>query len=227
MIEDNQKLTEEDKSFAQGLNFYKIFWVFFIGCILGVVIETLWCLVTRFKLESRSGLIYGPFNLVYGFGAVAITLSLYWLFNKRDLWIFSGGVIVGGAYEYLCSWMQEKIFGTVSWEYSQMAFNLNGRINLLYCFFWGILALIWVKQLYPVMSKWIERIPNRIGAILTWILLGFMIFNTTISGLVVERQTERREGIQATTSLDIYLDKHYPDDVLRRIYPNMIYVYED
>lgn len=54
------------KSFAHGLNFYKLFWIFFVGCFLGVVIETLYCLVTRHRFESRQGLIYGPFNLVYG-----------------------------------------------------------------------------------------------------------------------------------------------------------------
>ncbi|ERK31342.1 putative ABC transporter permease [Clostridium intestinale] len=227
MIEDNKNSLEKtNKSFASGLNCYKIFWIFFIGCILGVVIETIWCIITRFRIESRSGLIYGPFNLVYGFGAVIITLSLYWLYNKRDLWVFVGGMLVGGVYEYLCSWVQEKIFGTVSWEYSQMNFNLNGRISLLYCFFWGILALIWVKQIYPVLSNLIEKIPNRIGASLTWALFIFMIFNTGISGLVVERQTERREGIQAVSSLDKYLDKHYSDEVLKKIYPNMIYVIE-
>lgn len=29
--------------FAHGLNFYKLFWVFFLCCFLGVVIETIFC----------------------------------------------------------------------------------------------------------------------------------------------------------------------------------------
>ncbi|MEG1850039.1 MAG: hypothetical protein RR197_05725, partial [Oscillospiraceae bacterium] len=73
---------QDGRSFASGLNLYKLFWVFFIGCFLGVVLETAWFLLTRFQLVNRTGLIYGPFNLIYGFGAVLMTLSLSWLADK-------------------------------------------------------------------------------------------------------------------------------------------------
>ena len=55
------------------------------------------------------------------------------------------------------------MFGTVFWDYSKIPFNLGGRINLLYCFFWGIAAVVWFKGLYPVFSRWIERIPAKAG----------------------------------------------------------------
>ena len=51
-----------ERSFAHGLNFYKLFWVFLIGCFLGVIIELIWCAVLYQKFESRAGLIYGPFT---------------------------------------------------------------------------------------------------------------------------------------------------------------------
>lgn len=217
-------LRTKEKSFATGINFYKLFWVFFIGSILGVVLETIWCMITLYKFQNRSGLIYGPFNLVYGFGNVIVTVSLYWLRKKRDLWIFLGGMLVGGGYEYLCSLTQQVIFGTISWDYSGMPFNIGGRINLTYCFFWGILSLMWVKHLYPLMSKFIEKIPNKFGVILTWILVVFMIFNTAISAAAVSRQSQRHLGVSAATSFEMFLDKHYPDEFLQKIYPNMIYV---
>lgn len=215
------------KKFAQGLNFYKLFWVFFIGCFLGVVVETIWCLLTRLHFESRSGLIYGPFNLVYGFGALFMTLGLYWLRNRSKGWIFLGGVVIGSIFEYLCSWIQEKMFGTVSWEYSNIPLNLNGRINLLYSVFWGLLALLWIKVIYPVMSRWTEKIPYKAGVPLTYLLLVFMIFNTIISGLAVGRMSERHHGIPAESSADFFLDEHYPDAMLEKIYPNMVYVNEN
>ena len=58
----------QEAHFAQGMTFYKLFWVFFIGCFAGVVLETIYCLIQRGHYESRVGLIYGPFNLVYGIG---------------------------------------------------------------------------------------------------------------------------------------------------------------
>ena len=55
------------------------------------------------------------------------------------------------------------MFGKVFWDYSKIPFNLGGRINLLYCFFWGIAAVVWIKGIYPVMSAWIEKIPMNFG----------------------------------------------------------------
>ncbi len=210
-----------EPSFASGLSFYKLFWVFFIGCFLGVVIETIWCIATRHVIESRRGLVYGPFNLVYGFGALFMTLSLYWLRNKRDLYIFLGGTVIGGIFEYICSWIQEMMFGSVSWEYSEMPLNVGGRTNLLYSLFWGILALLWVKNGYPAMEWAIEKIPNRWGKVLTWVLLVFMIVNTVISAFAVDRWSARREGTEPSGALGGWLDERFPDRRMERIYPNM------
>lgn len=191
----------DNVGFATGLNFYKLFWIFFIACFLGVVLETIFVFVTTKKLMNRTGLVMGPFNLVYGIGAVLMTLVLYPLRNSREIFIFLGGALLGGAYEYMCSWAQEKLFGTVSWDYSQMRFNLNGRINLLYCFFWGILGSFWVHDIYPMLSRWIETyIPNDIGIPLTWLLFIFMMVNTILSTLSVARMSLRQKGMSAVTS---------------------------
>ena len=77
-----------------GQLFYELFWIFFIGCFLGVVIESIWCVLTRGYYESRSGLIYGPFNLIYGFGALLMTIGLNPLQHKKDKTIFFFGFIV-------------------------------------------------------------------------------------------------------------------------------------
>ena len=60
--------------FAHGLNFYKLVWIFLLGCIMGFLIETAWLFVHTGILESRKGIIYGPFSPVYGFGAVLFTI---------------------------------------------------------------------------------------------------------------------------------------------------------
>jgi len=88
--------------FAEGLNFYKLFWIFVIGCFLGVVIETLWCLLRYHKIESRKGLVWGPFNLVYGFGALVMTLGLWPVMDCRPPVIFLAGSVLGGACDFIC-----------------------------------------------------------------------------------------------------------------------------
>ena len=106
--------------------------ILFLGSFAGVVIELLWCLIRNGYWESRSGLVWGPFNLLYGVGAVALTAALYPFRNNSGTVSFAGGLIVGRGVEYLCSLVQELCFGSRSWDYSGMPFNLNGRICLMY-----------------------------------------------------------------------------------------------
>ena len=108
------------KHFAQGINLYKLLLVCFVGSFAGVVVESLWCLLRHGYLESRAGLVYGPFNLLYGAGTVTLTIALY-RFRNRGPWLsFLGGMLVGSVVEYVCSWGQEALFGSRSWDYSAM-----------------------------------------------------------------------------------------------------------
>ncbi len=214
---------QEGDHFAKGLNGYKLLLVCFIGSFFGVIIEMLWCLVSRGYIESRAGLVYGPFNLLYGFGAVVLTVTLY-KFRNRGAWIsFLGGIIVGSVVEYFCSWGQEFVFGTRSWDYSKMPFNINGRICLLYSIFWGILGVLWIKNLYPRMAKLILKIPNRVGKICTWVLLAFFVVNTVMSGLALTRWTQRNAGIPAANTFWQTIDERFPDERMEKVYANMVF----
>ena len=211
------------RHFAQGKSFYKLFWVFFIGCFLGVVVERLWCLVRYGHYEPRVGLIYGPFNLVYGIGAWALTLALYPFRNRSKVFSFLGGALVGSAVEYACSWFQEMVFGSVSWDYSNQPFNLNGRICLLYSVYWGVLGVAWIKELYPRMAKGILHIPNRVGRPLTYLLTAFMLVNTLMTGLTAMRWLERRQGQPPSNAVEAYFDAHYPDERMAQIFSNLVF----
>ncbi len=209
------------KHFAQGINLYKLLLVCFVGSFAGVVVESLWCLLRHGYLESRAGLVYGPFNLLYGAGAVTLTIALY-RFRNRGPWLsFLGGMLVGSVVEYVCSWGQEALFGSRSWDYSAMPFNLNGRICLLYSCFWGILGVFWIKDIYPRMAKWILKLPNRAGKICTWCVTIFLVFNCAMSLLSVSRWSERIQGIPPSNSFWEAVDQHFPDERMERVYANM------
>ena len=102
---------------------------------------------------------------MWGLGAVVLTVTLQGLAEKSDRYVFAAGFIVGGAYEYICSVFTELVFGTVFWDYSDMPLNIGGRTNVLFCFFWGVLAVVWIKIVYPPMSKGIESLPPLAGKI--------------------------------------------------------------
>ena len=207
--------------FAQGCCFYKLVWLFLLGSFLGDFTETIFCRLTAGVWMSRSSLVYGPFSIVWGFGCVIFTAFLYRCHDKSDRYIFIAGTVLGGAYEYVCSVLSELLFGTIFWDYSHIPFNLGGRINLLYCFFWGIAAVVWLKGLYPPLSALVERIPKRIGPSVTWLLILFMVFNMAMSGLALARYTERQTVASPSAgALADYLDSHFPDERMERIYPN-------
>lgn len=200
----------------------KIFWVFIIGSILGYLLETIVTLIKTGHYESRQGLIYGPFAQVYGIGIVTYYFALS---NIKDLKkVFIIAMILGGIVEYMCSFIQEKIFGTVSWDYSHLLFNINGRTSLLYCIYWGIGGILFVKYISPLIEKLNKYIENNNFKIATAVLSIFMIYNITISSMAGYRQYERMNNISANSKLDTMLDKYYPDYKMNKIYANKMRV---
>ena len=225
---DPEKLLDQSRQakaapvvFAQGCCFHKLVWLFVMAAFLGDIIETIFCRLTAGVWMSRSSLVWGPFSVVWGLGAVLLTAVLYKYKDKSDRYLFLAGTVLGGVYEYVCSVFTELVFGTIFWDYSHIPFNLGGRINLLYCFFWGIAAVAWLKGIYPLLSRLIERIPIRWGKLGTWVLLAFMLANMAMSSLALARYTQRHQADPGpTTIVSRFLDERFPDERMERIYPN-------
>ncbi len=215
--EPNAKLPK----FAQGICFDKLVWVFLISSLLGDLIETCFVRYTGGVWMSRSSLIYGPFSVVWGLGAVLLTLVLHPLSKKEDRFIFLGGFVIGGIYEYSCSVFTEVFLHTTFWDYSNMPLNIGGRTNLLYCFFWGLLGLIWLKLLYPPLSDIIEKIPTYIGTILTWVILLAFVVDGALSSAILIRYSERQKDSTAHNGFEAFLDQNYPDSLVEKRWQNM------
>ena len=113
----------------------KLFWVFIIGSLIGYLVESIVGLVQEGHWVSRKGLLYGPFIPVYGIGILAYYFSVPKIKGISKVFLFS--MIMGGLVEYMCSFIQEKCFGTVSWDYTHLWLNINGRTSLLHCLYWG------------------------------------------------------------------------------------------
>lgn len=213
---DEREISRDRCSFVQ------VFWLFLIGAFAGDLVETLFCRVTSGVWMSRSSLVWGPFSVVWGLAIALVTVLLYKDRDKEEHHIFWVGVFLGGAYEYICSVFTELIFGKVFWDYSAMHFNLGGRINLLYCFFWGIAAVVWIKGIYPKAVKLIEAIISKTGWWMTGILVVFMVFNIFVSVLALVRYDTRADGKAAVYGWEQSMDEHFSDARMERIYPNAI-----
>ena len=97
---------------------------------------------------------------------------------------------------------------------------------------------MWLKTIYPLLSGLIEKIPPRRGQIVCNCMIVFMIFNMILSALALARYTERNSVLsdgsmpaavqdvaasgnaRTVTPLEAFLDSHFPDERMERIYPN-------
>ena len=204
----------------RAMRFSDLLWLFVIGAFLGDVIETIFCRVTAGVWMSHSSLVWGPFSVVWGLALVMATVLLRQEKDKSDRYLFAFGTVMGGAYEYICSAVTELLFGTVFWDYSKFKFNLGGRINLLYCFFWGIAAVVWMRYGYPLVEKGMAKVRSHIRPWVTAVLAVFMAVNMLTSALALARYDARTSGEEPKSSIDMLLDAHFDDARMERIYPN-------
>ena len=86
------------------LDFFNLFWLFTIGCVFGLVIETIYHFILFGEYQDRAGFLWGPFSPIYGFGVVIVTVLLNHLWQSNWLLIFCSSAVIGGAFEYMFFW---------------------------------------------------------------------------------------------------------------------------
>ncbi len=220
-------LLGEGTVFARGLGPAKLIWVLFLCALIGDLIETGYVFLTAGILMRRSSLVLGPFSIVWGFGAVVLTVFLSRLEKRGAPLIFLSGFFFGGAFEYLCSAFTEVVFGMKFWDYSGMPFNIDGRTNLLFMIFWGLLSLLWLRFCYPPLSSRIERIPPLIGLILSWCIVLFLSCDILVTAAVMLRAVDRKREPRAGNAAEEFIDEFYPDSRIQKLWPNMKFLSEE
>ena len=214
----NSIMIVDKESIIQKLT--KIFWIFLIGSIIGYGLEMIVGLVQNGHFVSRQGLLFGPFIQVYGVGLVAYYLVISNIKKKSYIKIFFITMLLGGIVEYLFSYLQETWFGTISWDYSNLLFNIHGRTSLLHCLYWGIGGVLFVRFILPLIRNLNEWCKNTNFRYITAFLVLFITFDIVMSGMAGSRQLERKNNIAANGYIDNFFDEYYPDTKLEQIYSN-------
>lgn len=214
----NSIMIVDKESIIQKLT--KIFWIFLIGSIIGYGLEMIVGLVQNGHFVSRQGLLFGPFIQVYGVGLVAYYLVISNIKKKSYIKIFFITMLLGGIVEYLFSYLQETWFGTISWDYSNLLFNIHGRTSLLHCLYWGIGGVLFVRFILPLIRNLNEWCKNTNFRYITAFLVLFITFDIVMSGMAGSRQLERKNNIAANGYIDNFFDEYYPDEKLEQIYSN-------
>lgn len=205
-----------------------IFLVFIIGSFIGFVWENVFTII-KGAYHLRQGLLYEPLIPIYGIG----TLIFYFIYSKTEfgdnkllclLKVFLLAFLVGGITEYFCSFFQEKIFGTISWNYSHMKFDLNGRTSLLHSSFWGLMGIFFYYLIVPCLKKVNLLLNHKALQVCTLLLSICFLCDVSISFVACYRRDERRNNIENDTPLAVFLDSYYTDEVIDRVYNNAVAV---
>lgn len=215
----------ENKVFAKGFCFSKLFIFFVIGCLFGTYYEGILTFFKTGEWSNRQGLLIGPFNPIYGIPAVILLIILVKNNDKRSViktYIYSA--IISGIAEYLISFFGEYIFGVKFWDYTGYFLNINGRTTLPFMLFWGVLGVLLLKIIYPYISNLAEKMPYKIAQPLYTLGVIFITFDIIFTYSVFGRMALRNSGKEPFTSLGEYYDSVFTNDYMSEKFPAMKYV---
>ncbi len=133
------------------------------------------------KENKHSGVLYGPYTIVYGIGGtMSIILNNFLnIINNKYLNIFLCYIlflITCTLIEFLAGHIIHFLLNIDSWDYSSHKYHFGKYICLDYAFIWGLMALIFAKLLNPFFHDVLLLVPNYINiTCLSIIILDFII----------------------------------------------------
>lgn len=214
------------------LNYFNLFWVFFVCSVLGLILEEVWHMVVVDPgvYQDRAGMLFGPFSPVYGFGAVLMTMALNRFYKKNPLIIFLVSALIGGAFEVFVGWFMQTSFGVVSWSYSHIrlfgmpdpiAVLTGGRTCTPFACMWGLGGLIWIKVLLPRLLKLINMIPWKRRYSATVILTAVMLIDGVMTLQSLDYWYQRVNGTVRNIPVAQFYDKHFDNEYMENRFQSM------
>lgn len=161
------------------INIYNIkivFMSFIFYSMIGWIIEVVDQFYRQKKFINR-GFLLGPYCPVHGIGAL-LMLILLSKFSNNTLVLFINSVLLCTIFEYITSFVLEKIFRARWWDYSDYKFNLNGRVCLQNSLFFGLAGVIIVKFSQPFLLNLLLSLSTTTLNIICIVIL--IIFGTDL-----------------------------------------------
>lgn len=208
------------------LGWYQVVMIFFIGSVLGLVLEEVWMFITAGVTESRVGLVWGPFSPLYGVGAVLLTLVTFQLrrMHAKGWVVFLTSMVVGGLLEQLTGWGMETFMGAVSWDY--IAGGVPGAITkwvaVPFLFFWGLLGYLWYKLVMPNLL-WVLGTPTtRRKVVFVTLLSIYLVADVFMTVMCFDRRAERDAGMPPANAFEEWVDENFSNAFMSERFQNMV-----
>jgi len=155
-----------------------IFLIFMTYAFGGWVMEVISSLLQRRKLVNR-GFLIGPICPIYGVGALLLTLVVS--SDESPLVIFCVAVVGSAILEYSVSYLMEKLFRVRWWDYTDRAFNLNGRICAESVLIFGMIGVLALKIINPTLLAFYGSMPQFLMLILVAVLAVCLALDIALS----------------------------------------------
>lgn len=154
---------------------YLLFWLF---SFFGWIMEEFVFLICDKKIVNR-GFLIGPYCPIYGFGGTVMFFLLP--YKNEPITCFILALVICTIIEYFASFLMEKLFKVRWWDYSNNAFNINGRVCLHNAVAFGLLGLIFTSYVIPWLLSIFERVNVNILIILSLIVFVITTIDIIIS----------------------------------------------
>ena len=158
---------------------------FFIYSILGFLLESTFSLIVSSHFSS--GILYGPWTPVYGFGAILTIVISRKIFKKmhqnkfiETLITFIILMIVLTIIEWLGGILIENLFHETLWNYKKYKYNIGKYISLEMSLIWGIISIFVIYFIKPIVDKLENKIPKFITIIITILFIIDLVTTTVI-----------------------------------------------
>lgn len=146
---------------------------FFVCAFLGWAFEFFFTLIQSGNFINH-GVLHGPWLPIYGFGGVGILIIVGHL-RKYPPLVFLVSIFLCGTLEYFTGWYLEIVQHLKWWDYSNMPFNLHGRICLYSLIGFGLCGLLIVYVIYPRFHDTFAKLKAEPKEIICFALTVFFI----------------------------------------------------
>lgn len=176
------------------------FMLFIIYAVAGWICEVTLQLIQKHKLADR-GFLIGPYCPIYGCGAILITLCLT-PFNEHPIGLFILAMVLCGSLEYATSFIMEKAFNARWWDYSNMRFNINGRICLETLVPFGIAGLLIIYVFNPFLISMIGLRGENVLNITSIAILVIFVADVIVSSKIIYNFKKTNKEVSQQESKD-------------------------
>ena len=205
------------------ITYDKLFWLFMAGSVIGVLVEGFFCLILRGKWESHVVSVLGPFNALYGAGAV-LFYSVAALLQKRHMVLKIVTItVIATVLELLCGIALADGLGMKAWDYSAAFLNYRGMICLSFSLGWGVAGLVFCL-LFNKVDRILCKLQGKKMHILCIILSVLMAINLCLTAICIVRWSQRHYHKAPDTKIGRVVDELAPDEWMQHRFVEWFFI---